>query len=138
MKPLHLPGNLEALPLLGEYVTAVAQAARLDAQAAYRLRLAVDEIATNAVVHGYAKSSRPGLFVISAAVDGRKLTITLLDSSPPYDPRTTPPPQDLDRPEKRKSGGLGVYLALQGVDAYHYAYKNGRNCHTFDMNRKEA
>jgi anti-sigma regulatory factor (Ser/Thr protein kinase) len=139
MKTLHLPGTLESLPLLGEYVAAAAVAARLDNRAAYRLRLAVDEIATNAVVHGYAKATRSGLFVITATIAGPKLTILLQDSSPPYDPRQTPPPQALDRPpQERPSGGLGIYLALQGVDAYHYEYENGRNCHTFDMNRKQA
>ena len=136
MKPLHVPGTLDSLPLLGEYVAAAAAAARLDKHAAYRLRLAVDEIATNAVVHGYAKAKRAGLFVITATVEGSKLTILLQDSSPPYDPRQTPPPQALDRPpHERPSGGLGVYLALQGVDAYRYEYVHGRNCHTFDMNR---
>ena len=138
MKALHLPGTLASLPAMGDYVAAAAVAARLSGRAAYQLRLAVDEIATNAVVHGYAKQGRSGTFSISARLQSDKLQVLLQDDSPSYDPRQTPPPQDLDRPQERPSGGLGVYLALQGVDAYRYEWLDGRNCHYFVMNRKQG
>lgn len=138
MKTLRLPGTVNSLATIGEYVAAAAAAAGLDEQAAYGLRLAVDEIATNAVVHGYQEAGQSGELVLWTDKTAERLTILLEDTSPPYDPRQTPPPDSLDRPlEERPSGGLGIYLARQGVDAYRYDYVGGTNRHTFTMNRTQ-
>jgi anti-sigma regulatory factor (Ser/Thr protein kinase) len=138
MNSLRLPATLDSLPAFGAYVTEVCIAAGLDDKAVYRLRLAVDEIATNAIMHGYKDAQQAGYLLICAHVSRDKLTIVLEDMSPPYDPRETPPPADLDRPlESRPSGGFGVYLALQGVDAFSYEYADGVNRHTFMMNRTD-
>ena len=136
METLRLPGTLDSLHAVGEFVTAAAAQAGLDEQAAYGLRLAVDEIATNAVVHGYQKAQQTGDLAVGAHLTDDKLTVVLEDTSPPYDPRQTPPPDGLDRPlEERPSGGLGIYLARQGVDSFQYEYADGTNRHTFVMNR---
>lgn len=136
METLCVPGTVDSLPAVGEFVTRAARQAGLDGHATYRLRLAVDEIATNSIVHGYGRSGKRGDLLLTAHVTAGKVTVVLQESSPPYDPRQTPPPDDLDvPPEKRLEGGLGVYLALRGVDAFHYKYDQGLNCHTFVMNR---
>ena len=49
MKPLIVPGTLASIRAIGKYVLQAAAEAGLESRAAYRLRLAVDEIATNAV-----------------------------------------------------------------------------------------
>jgi serine/threonine-protein kinase RsbW len=139
MESLTVRGTLEALGSVREYVMAAAAAAGLDRKATYRLILAVDEIATNAVVHGYADAGRQGDLELSAAIDTRSLSVTLEDSGPPFDPRRMPRPDDLDLPlERRDIGGLGVYLALKGVDRFVYEYAGGRNRNTFVMQRGAA
>ncbi|MFN2136577.1 MAG: ATP-binding protein [Candidatus Promineifilaceae bacterium] len=136
MESVCLPGTLEALPDVGAFVARAAQKAGLDNHAAYKLRLAVDEIATNSVVHGYDRAGQEGDLSLTAELTADRVIVILRESSPPYDPRQTPPPEDLDQPpDRRPAGGLGVYLALQGVDAFDYAYRKGQNCHTFVMNR---
>lgn len=139
MERLRLPGTIDSLRAITDYVAAAAAEAGLDEQAAYGLRLAVDEIATNAVVHGYQKTGQSGDLQISADLTPDRLTIVLEDTSPPYDPREAPPPDDLDKaPEQRPTGGLGIYLALQGVDAFRHEYVNNSiNRHIFMMNRKQ-
>ena len=139
METLRLPGTVESLAAIGAYIVGAAAAAGLDEQAAYGLRLAVDEIATNAIVHGYQRTGQSGDLAVRAEKTADNLTVVLEDTSPPYDPRQAPPPDSLDQPlEKRPSGGLGIYLARQGVDAYRYDYVNGVNRHTFMMNRKQG
>jgi anti-sigma regulatory factor (Ser/Thr protein kinase) len=126
------------LAAIGTYIVQIAAEAGLGEQAAYGLRLAVDEIATNVVVHGYQVAGGSGELVVKVDQTVEKLTVVLEDTSPPYDPRLTPPPDILDQePEKRPSGGLGVYLARQGVDAYRYDFIDGMNRHTFMMNRTQ-
>lgn len=127
---------MDALHAVSDYTARAAELARLDEHAAYGLRLAVDEIATNAVVHGYQRAGQSGDLYVHAQLTVDKLTVILEDTSPPYDPRQTPPPESLDSsPEERPSGGLGIYLARQGVDAYRYEYVDGANRHIFMMNR---
>lgn len=137
MESLTVPGTLDALSQIGQYVLDAAATAGLDKKAAYRLRLAVDEIATNIVTYGYEEAGVAGNIELHAAVDDRTLTIVLEDVAPPFDPREHDTDNlGLDQPlEERKIGGLGVFLALNGVDSFHYEYVNGRNRNVFVMHR---
>ena len=134
MEPLILPGTLDSLSEIGAYVLAAASQARLEKKIAYRLRLAVDEIATNAIVHGYDRIGKDGELVVSAEIGDGIVTIIMEDTGPAYDPCKTPSPDDLDQPlDDRDIGGLGVFLAIQGVDEFRYEWANGTNRNIFTM-----
>ena len=64
MEPLILPGTLDSLSKIGAYVLEAASQAGLERKIAYRLRLAVDEIATNSIVHGYDRVGEEGVEII--------------------------------------------------------------------------
>ena len=139
MDPITLPGTLESLPAIGQYVMAAAKEAGLDKKAAYRLRLALDEVATNSIVHGYEEHGLTGMLDVWADIDEQALRIYVEDTGPAYDPRSTPPPENLDRPlEERAIGGLGVYLTLRGVDQFLYERVGNRNRNIFVINRPGA
>jgi len=130
--PLTLPGTLDSIPTIGAYVLEVAVAAGLEQVRSYRLRLAVEEIGTNTVVHGYQQVDREGTFVITGHSGDEGLTIIFEDDGPAYDPRQAPLPDDLDQPlDERPEGGLGIYLALMGVDEYDYQRSKDTNRHVF-------
>ncbi|MFN2169541.1 MAG: ATP-binding protein, partial [Anaerolineae bacterium] len=77
MDDLTVPGTLKSVRTIGQYVLTAAEEAGLEERAAYRLRQAVDEIATNAVIHGYQLCGREGCLTVSARLNKGKLTITL-------------------------------------------------------------
>ncbi len=130
--PLSVVGRVESLHAIGEYVLDAAARAGLENRAAYRLRLAVDEIATNAIMHGYEAADFLGDLLVTAEFDKSKLTVILEDSSPEFDPLRTPPPEDLDvEPQERPAGGLGVFLALGGVDEFRHQWLNNKNRNIF-------
>jgi anti-sigma regulatory factor (Ser/Thr protein kinase) len=54
MSTLQVPATLDSLAPLAAAVLTAARAAGLGRQAAYRLRLAVDELAANVITYGYA------------------------------------------------------------------------------------
>lgn len=136
MEPLTVDGNLDALGPIGQYVMAAATAAGLEKAIAYRLRLSVDEIVTNTIVHGYEEAGRDGQIRIQATVEPRALTVSVEDTAAPFDPRQAPGPDDMDRPlQERQVGGLGIYLAIQGVDEFRYEQVDGRNRNTFVVKR---
>src|SRR5215467_13014622 len=98
MQPLTVPATLDSIDPIVQYVSSAAAAAGLDRKSAYRLRLAVDEIATNIITHGYAESHTTGDVVVEARVGDKELTVTLEDSAPAFDPRELEDPDHLDKP----------------------------------------
>jgi serine/threonine-protein kinase RsbW len=133
MKPSTIPATLDSLGAIAEYVMAAAASAGLDKQASYRLRLAVDEIATNIIVHGYANAGHQGVLELRADIDDRTLTIAIDDTGVTYDPRQAPIP-DINLPlDQRPIGGLGVYLAMRNVDEFVYEHFGDRNRTIFKM-----
>lgn len=136
MHQLTVPAELASLEAVSGFVKQAAADAGLGPRAAYRLRLAVVELVTNSITHGYCEAGLCGAVDLRSETDDRTLTVTIEDAAIPYDPTRTPPPDDLDLPiEQRKIGGLGVYLALQDVDAFRYERVGGRNRSTVVMNR---
>ena len=133
---LTVASALDSLAAVSDFVKEAAAAAGLDSGAAYRLRLSVVELVTNTITHGYLAANRSGTVELRAEMDDRSLTLTLEDSAIPYDPSQTPLPQDLSRPvEERPVGGLGVFLALQGVDSFRYERVGDRNRSVLVMKR---
>lgn len=136
MDRVTVSGELDSLAIIGDLVVRAATEAGLDQKASYRLRLAVDEIATNIVVHGYEKAGRRGDIAIWSELDERDLRVILEDAAPPFDPRQAQPPPGMDLPlEERPIGGLGVFLALRGVDELRYERVGDRNRNTFVVHR---
>ena len=139
MQPLLVSGNLDSLSAIGHFVIAAAEQAGLDKKKAYRLRLAVDEIATNIIVHGYDEARQSGDVLVIAEVDTDALTIILEDTSPPFDPRNLGRPDHIDKPvEERPIGGLGIYLTLENVDKFDYEFVNNHNRNVFVVNRPKV
>ncbi len=132
MDALTLPGTLNSLAAIRDFVGEMGEKAGLERKALYRLKLAVDEIATNIVTHGYEAAGLQGEIVVSAQTQPGAFTIRLEDTSQEYDPLGLEEPAHLDKPiGERPIGGLGVFLAVRGVDEFRYERLNGRNLHTF-------
>jgi anti-sigma regulatory factor (Ser/Thr protein kinase) len=136
IQPLTIPATLDSLSSIGKYVLRAAGAAGLDTRAAYNLRMAVDEIATNSIVHGYQKAGFHGSIEVSAIFDPDQQTLTIIveDTAPPFDPRGIEKPKNLEEPlHNRTQGGLGVWIALTYVDHFSYEYVQNRNRNIFVM-----
>lgn len=140
MEPLRVSGKLESLSAIAQYVMTAAQAAGLDKKSTYKLRLAVDEVATNIITHGYEEAGLQGDVCLEANIDECSLTIALEDTGIAYDPLKTETVEEetLKKPlEERPIGGLGVYLAIEGVDRFMYERVEDRNRNIFVVNRAD-
>lgn len=138
MKSLTLPGEIQSLEPMADFIHEAAAEAGLDKKVAYKLHLAVDEIITNVITHGYEEQGLKGEIEIRAEITPQSLTIVVEDSSPAFDPRTLDRPPSLDMAlEDRPIGGLGVYLTLRSVDRFDYTHADGKNRNTFVVNRAQ-
>lgn len=111
---------------VAELVAGLAAHGGLDEAQAYRLRLAADEITTNIASHGY--HGRPGPVDLSGDVDDERVLLAIEDDAEPFDPLGHHPDPRLSiAPHQRDVGGLGLHLALTGVDRFSYDRSRGRN-----------
>jgi serine/threonine-protein kinase RsbW len=138
MEPLVVPARLESLQAIRQHVQSAAADAGLNQKDAYRLTLAVDEVATNIVTYAYAEAGREGTVGVKTDADDEHLTVSLEDGGAAFDPTGLPPP-DFDQPVvERAVGGMGVYLAIRGVDGFQYQRVGDTNRNIFVMNRKRS
>jgi anti-sigma regulatory factor (Ser/Thr protein kinase) len=134
MDTLIVPGHIDSLEKIAEFVLHVAKSAGLGKKPTFGLRLAIDEIATNVIVHGYQEAGVEGNIRLNASWDENAISVILEDIGAAYDPlkaQVTAGDQ-LDQPlGNRPIGGLGVYLAVRNVDKFIYERVGKHNRTTF-------
>lgn len=132
---LRLPPGLAGLGSLAGFVAKLADAAGLGEALAYRLRLAADELVTNAVCHGRAQ--RP--IQVCGGIDGDRVWLRIRDEGRRFDPRA-----HVGRPlapaasgtrDGDPVGGFGIFLAMRSVDEFDYKYIDGTNQCTLTVYR---
>lgn len=124
-------GVRDSLTAIRERVTEAAMRVGMDTGARYRLVLAVDEVATNIIVHGYEEAALAGDVDVVVRVDPGWLVVELEDTAAPFDPTQTKVPTEeelLSSLDERMPGGLGVFLAMRGVDKFEYERIDSKNC----------
>ncbi|GAB7044720.1 MULTISPECIES: ATP-binding protein [Catenuloplanes] len=125
-----------ALPVL---VTRLATDAGLSTAQGYRLRLAADELVTNAREHGYR--GRDGLIEVSGGLRADAAWLRIEDCAPPFDPSAHPlgePPYAGTGALTGRLGGCGLLLARRSVDALTWEYADGRNRTTLCVRRRRG
>jgi len=138
MEVLILPGKLDSLGEIRKYVKSAATEAGLEKKVSYKLCLAVDEIATNIITHGYNENGLEGNISVKTEIDEKSLTVYIEDTAKPYDPTTKEAvtEEDLQKSlEERPIGGLGVHLAYQSVDKFVYERIGDRNRNILIVNK---
>ena len=86
MKSLSVSGTLDSLKIIADYVIEAAKSAGLDKKSTYKLRLAVDEVATNIITHGYEEANLSGKLDLLADINDSALTLSVEDTGARYDP----------------------------------------------------
>lgn len=141
IRPLTVPGELESLKAVRDYVLEAAAVAGLDKVLTNRLRLAVDEIVTNSIVHGYNEVGLQGEVWLEARVDDKQLMVIVEDEGAFYDPtqHDMPTQDELGQPlDTREIGGLGIYLAVNSIDEFRFERVGSRNRNIFVVYRPPA
>ena len=134
-------GTLDSLEPIREFIAQSAADAGLDRSTVYKLCLAVDEIATNVVTHGYEEAGLTGNITVRAGSIDNSFQVFLQDQGQPYDPQTHEQQSgtDLDLPlEDRRMGGLGILLARDSVDDLRYSAGPDGNVHQFVVNHRNS
>lgn len=121
---ISLPGRLDQLPGLVDFVRKACDRAGADAATAFAVRLAVEEVCMNLIRHGYA-DAEPGDIEVRVDPDPQRIVVTIVDFSPPFSPDEAPAPDLESDAARRQPGGLGWHLVKSVVDELRYEAGGG-------------
>ncbi|MEL6525733.1 MAG: ATP-binding protein [Chloroflexota bacterium] len=128
---IAVPATLASIESAMGFVMSAAVDVSFPATKQYGLRLAVEEFLVNSIRHGYIAHELVGEIHIHVELSSDYFVVTIVDSAPPFNPESLVEPESLHKPaEERVIGGLGVYIAMQQLDKYHYKYQDGKNKNT--------
>jgi anti-sigma regulatory factor (Ser/Thr protein kinase) len=98
----------------------------LTPEARFTVNLALEEIVTNVICHGYENREGESITVEVAVAPG-ELTAWVEDTAPAFNPLQLAPPDVTVPLEERQPGGLGIFLAKKLLDGMQYSRINGKN-----------
>jgi len=132
MFELKVNANLENLSRVSDFTTASTRELGLDDKGVFQLQLAVDEVVSNIIIHGYTHQTGP--IHLTIWKENEKVNIQIKDRGEPFDPLKVDTP-DLSVPLKERSpGGLGIHFLKTVTDSVHYQFKDGKNILTLIKN----
>lgn len=127
---LHLTGPMDHLRLVwqaGETLLESVPFAEDPEGTRYNVLLALQEMVTNVLRHGYQRNEDQPLEV-RFAVDAEQFAVTLRDRGPEFDPLTyIPDPAGVADSMPSVCGGFGIQIAREVMDELGYRRADGWN-----------
>ena len=118
-KILTVPADINYLAHIRDHVKKIAVADNFDPKTIHAVQLAVDEVCTNVIRHGY-KDISGGLIQIKVNTGKTRIEVIILDQGKTHDPKQIKNP-DLKRyVEIGKIGGLGIMMIRKLMDEIKY------------------
>ncbi len=123
---ITLVNDRSEIERLGQLVDAFVEDNHLASEVAFHVNLALDEIVTNVIMHGYAEPGRHDIDV-RLALEGDRLRVQVEDDGLAFNPLDVPPP-NLDLAlDDRPIGGLGVHFVKSVMTSLEYQREGGHN-----------
>ncbi len=123
---LTLANELGELARVNELATEFLERAKIDAKAIYTTHLALEEVLSNVIRHGYEDGARHSI-AVTISIRDTVVELDVVDDAREFDPLTAPK-VDLDAPlEKRQAGRLGVHLLRTLTREIRYRRVGGEN-----------
>jgi anti-sigma regulatory factor (Ser/Thr protein kinase) len=118
--------DIAQVPVLGEAFCAWAESTALAAREVFHVTLAMEELVTNAILHGFG-THQPGWIHVRACCREDQLTVELRDNAAAFDPFSMPPPDLTRSMDEREVGGLGVHFVRRLMDECSYHREGEEN-----------
>ena len=122
---IKLPASLENLGRWREAVSECAREQGFDQKKIGKIELALEEALVNICKYSYP--DEPGDAEVSCKKDNSRFIIEIVDSGIPFDMTSLPAPDVTSSIEKRKIGGLGIFLIKKMVDEVKYRREGSFN-----------
>jgi len=130
---MGIGSDIAEIPAVSVRLEAAMQGHSFSAEEILDTQLAVEEVITNIILHGYKNTG--GEIHLSCRITRNLVGIRICDTAPPFNPLSLPEPELEGGVDERGIGGLGVYLLRQVMDDISYRYENGNNILTLVKRR---
>lgn len=118
--------STQNLSAIRNFVSEHAKEQGFSAQKVADIQLAVDEAYTNIIKHAYNNDSEQ-VVIINLEFDDDKMVVTLTDHGIGFDVEKYKKPSLQKQIERKRRGGMGVYLMRKLMDEVTYHAKNRKN-----------
>lgn len=123
---LILKNDVSELERVMSFVSGLCARNSIPPETEYDLNLALDEMVTNVVRYAHPEGG-DHRFTLQITLSPAEFVACIEDDGVEFNPIEYPLP-DLDAPlEKRKEGGLGIFLARQLMTSMEYRRVDGKN-----------
>ena len=123
---IEVSGHGDQWPLIEPEVLTFAEANEWPPDLGFAVRLILEELVLNAVIHGSDDGSTTVCLFLESGPDFVRIELT--DNGREFNPLEDTPAPDLDSDvEDRPVGGLGVHLVKSMADAIEYERVDGFN-----------
>jgi serine phosphatase RsbU (regulator of sigma subunit)/anti-sigma regulatory factor (Ser/Thr protein kinase) len=124
-----------SLPRVAAFVERFAESQGFSAMEVYRINLALDELLTNTVEHGFPGREQEADISVAIRSEGDSVIVRYEDNGPEFNPlEATEQDTELEL-EERPIGGLGLQLIASTFDDVNYERANERNVTTLRQSR---
>jgi anti-sigma regulatory factor (Ser/Thr protein kinase) len=123
---IRLPVDLREIERLNRIVRQFGDLHEVPGRTLYAVNLALDEIVTNVVLHGFDDATDQQ-FEVRLAAQAGQVTAEVEDGGRAFNPLDAPAP-DLHAPlEERALGGLGIHLVKNLMERVEYRRDGAKN-----------
>jgi serine/threonine-protein kinase RsbW len=123
---LQLANSIEAIAPVLDQIESVLDAKGADQQVVFRIRLALDELITNSITHGFPEGGEHSI-AIDLTIGADRVAVELSDDGVPFNPLLAPDAVVTGSAEDRPIGGLGLHLVKELIPEVSYRHARGRN-----------
>lgn len=125
-RTLELTNQISEIGKLTDLLEQLAEAWGLSEDVLFKANLALNEIVSNIIRHGYPDSGDHRITVRLGLEKGH-LVMEIEDNAPEFNPLDAPEPATSAPLEERAIGGLGIFLTRKLMDHMAYRRSGGKN-----------
>ena len=123
LKSITEEAKIENIAVITDFVNSILEANGCSA----KVHIAIDEIFGNIAYYAYTPKTGEATVQVEIKNFPERLELTFIDKGIPYNPLENKDPDVTLDIEKRKIGGLGIFLVKEMMDEVSYEYADGKN-----------
>ena len=127
MKEITLKATIENVRQITEWIDSELEKLDCSMKAQMQIDVAIDELVSNIAHYAYSPGTGSVTVQFDFDPETRTVVLTFIDSGVPYDPLQNADPDVTLPVEKRRIGGLGIFLVRKTMDHMSYRRDGGRN-----------
>ena len=127
MKEITLEAIIGNIPRVTALVDEALEALDCPVKAQMQLDIAADEIFANIAMYAYEAQIGSAKVTLEIDQENRMAILRFIDEGIPFNPMEAEEPDVTLPAEKRRIGGLGIFMVKKSMDGMEYERRDGQN-----------